>query len=467
MVEALTLVWFRDDLRTDDHPALLAARSEAPVVGLWIREERDAEGRGPRPLGGASRWWAHHSVVALREALAALGVPLLFAAGDAEVIVPRVAHDLRATTVRWTRRYAPASVALDASIKEALAADGVAAHSHPGFLLVEPWQVAPAGGEHYQVFTPYWRAASDIDPGPPLSGPEPQKELITATARDAVSVDDLGLLDGTASARSARTPPWWADTLAQQWQPGCSAAERALADLGSMIRGYRTGRDRPDLPSTSQLSPRLRFGEISPRQALAAARSADVSDEDRAAWVRQLYWREFAWHLTHHRPSLETRPLREEFAAFPWESDDALVEAWQQGRTGFPLVDAGMRQLWQSGWMHNRVRMVTASFLVKNLLQPWQRGEEWFWDTLVDADEANNPVSWQWVAGCGADAAPYFRVFNPESQRQRFDPADAYVRRWVPEWGTDAYPPAVVDLAESRRRALDAYAFMRSGREQS
>ncbi|WP_342373400.1 deoxyribodipyrimidine photo-lyase [Propioniciclava soli] len=462
MGEQLTLVWFRDDLRVADHPALSAACAEGPVIGLWVREERDADGAGPRPLGGASRWWAHRSLEVLAGELEALGIPLLFAAGRAGEVVPQVARDLGATAVRWTRRYAPASVALDASLKESLRGAGLAVHSHPGFLLVEPADIAPAGRSHYQVFTPFQRAAGEIPVGTPLPPPPAPPPAPAVSSAATCGLDELGLLDGTDAALSAATPQWWADTVARHWEPGWMAAEAALAEVPERIVGYRTGRDRPDRESTSRLSPRLRFGEVSPRQALAAAEASEVPDVDRSAWVRQLYWREFCWHLTHHVPRLDTEPLRAQFADFPWAPDEESARAWQRGRTGIPLVDAGMRQLWESGWVHNRVRMVVASFLSKNLLQPWQSGEQWFWDTLVDADEANNPVSWQWVAGSGADAAPYFRVFNPETQRQKFDPDDGYVRRWVPEFGTPEYPDPIVDLAESRRAALDAYAVVKA-----
>lgn len=463
MAAPVTLLWFRDDLRVANHEALAAARAAGPVVGLWLREEPDAAGDGPRRLGAASRWWAHRSLEVLSAELDALGIPLLFGRGSGVTVVPAVVAGLGASVVRWTRRYAPSARTADATLKAALAASGVEVHSHPGFLLVEPWLVAPAGGPVYRVFTPFHRAAAEVPVGPLRGRPAAQvlpPAVVDAAARltatgVVMGLDALDLLDAD--------PPWWADTVGAHWVPGCVAADQALADLPDAIAGYRTRRDRPDdAASTSRLSPRLRFGEVSPRQALAATRSAEVSADDASAWVRQLYWREFSWHLTHHVPRLAWEPLRRQFAEFPWSPDAALLRAWQRGRTGYGLVDAGLRQLWQTGWMHNRVRMVAASFLVKNLLQPWQAGEQWFWDTLVDADEANNPVSWQWVAGCGADAAPYFRVFNPETQRERHDPEGAYVRRWVPEYGTDAYPAPVVDLAESRRRALDAYALLRA-----
>ncbi|QCU78204.1 deoxyribodipyrimidine photo-lyase [Citricoccus sp. SGAir0253] len=480
----LTVLWFRDDLRVTDHPALVAAREAGAVVGLWIREERDAEGRGPRPLGGAARWWAHRSLEALAAGLDGLGIPLLFAAGPAARVLPAVAEGLGATAVRWSRRYAPASRALDEALKDALRGAGLEVHSHPGSLLVEPWEVATGSGSHYRVFTPFWKAAAELPVGAPLAAPaqqDPDRDApglggrITELEEAGVVLPlaGLGLLDGTGTGSGATaaadTPRWWEETIARHWEPGCAAAEAALDEVAGTVDGYADGRDRPaDEHGTSRLSPRLRFGELSPRQLVHAVttdpRTAAPDHEGRRAWVRQLYWREFSWHLTYHCPPLEREPLRPEFRSFPWEPDDGALRAWQRGRTGVPLVDAGLRQLWQSGWMHNRVRLVVGSFLAKNLLHPWWDGEQWFWDTLVDADEANNPVSWQWVAGCGADAAPYFRVFNPETQRERFDPDGAYVRRWLPEAlePLSGYPEPIVDLKQSRRHALDAYEEMKA-----
>ncbi len=479
--EHLTLVWFRDDLRVDDHEALVAACSEGRAIGIWIRESRDASGLGPRPLGGAARWWAHESLRVLGASLAELGIPLLFATGAAEDIVPRAAADLQVDAVRWSRRYAPASRRLDARIKAHLAEAGAAAHSHPGALLVEPWTAGPQGGDFYKVFTPFFKAVRDREFGqvlPALTAQTPPTEswLESARAHDWVSdLDGIGLLDGTGTSAAARTPPWWRTTVAEHWSPGCRAAEQSLHRLAEGVDDYADSHDFPGEPdSTSGLSPRLRFGEISPRQALRAAQDLPaVSEDDRQAWIRQLYWREFSWHLTYHIPHIESEPMRSEFAQFPYEDDADALEHWQNGTTGVPLIDAGVGQLWQTGWMHNRVRMATASFLTKNLLIHWWHGEQWFWDTLVDADEANNPVSWQWVAGCGADAAPYFRIFNPERQRERFDPDDSYIDRWLGR-GPGGLPPAgdspedrepIVDLRQSRRAALAAYDRMKTEAE--
>lgn len=470
--QSLTVLWYRDDLRVADHQALTAARADGPVVALWIRELRDDDGLGPRPLGGAARWWTHRSLEVLREQLEDLGIPLVLAAGRAADVVPQVAQGLGATAVRWSRRYAPASRGLDARLKQRLGQDGLAVHSHPGSLLIEPWEVTTGAKKHYKVFTPFWKAANGLPVGRALPVPVPQTapggldERIEGLVSDGVlrDLDSLGLLDGTGTGEgefaSADTPRWWQDTVAEHWTPGCAAATEQLVELGRAVDGYTDTHDLPADPhGTARVSPRLRHGELSPRQLLqAVAEETDLAEVDREAWVRQIFWREFCWNLTYHHDSVERVPMRPEFEQFPYESDDEALEAWRRSRTGVALVDAGMRQLWCTGWMHNRVRLVTGSFLVKNLLQPWWDGEQWFWDTLVDADEANNAVSWQWVAGSGADAAPYFRVFNPQTQRERFDPEDAYVRQWTTE---QAPSEPIVDLKASRRRALDAYDVMK------
>ncbi|GAB2483861.1 deoxyribodipyrimidine photo-lyase [Luteococcus sediminum] len=474
---APTLLWLRDDLRTGDHEALVAACADGgPVVALWIREDcgpgPGGEPVGPRPAGSAVRWWTHRSLEALIRQLGALGIPLVFSRGDARMIVPAVAHQLGAVTVRWQRRHAPAARALDSEVKASLLDSGLEAHSHPGALLVEPWTLTTRAGEPYGVFSPFHRAAADIAVGIPLPAPGPVSTPATslvpaleALRRDGMlcELDALDLLD--------RQPDWWAGTVERHWIPGEPSAIRRLDDVEQWLSGYRTSRDRPGDPeATSRLSPHLRAGELSPRQLLHAARTVQdegrVGAADATAWIRQLYWREFCWHLAFHRPDVSTVPMRPDFAHFPYQRDDGLVRAWREGSTGISLVDAGMKQLWQTGWMHNRVRMVVASLFTKNLLQPWQDGEQWFWDTLVDADEANNPVSWQWVAGCGADAAPYFRVFNPELQRERFDPEARYTSHWLPQGAPRPQVP-VVDLKESRAEALAAYQQMRGGGKQA
>lgn len=465
-----TLLWLRDDLRLADHEALTAACADVrdaggSVVALWIREritDSDTQPLGARPHGAATRWWYHRSLAELAPRLAGLGIPLLYAQADPRNVVPRVAAELRASTVRWSRRYAPAARSLDAAVKKILLSNGIDAHSHPGSLLVEPWQVAPATGGHYSVFTPFHRAAEDIPVAPLLDVPEalPKpggavRDALGRLASDRVicTLDALALLD--------QNPQWWRETVERYWRPGEVSGRERLGAAAGWLAGYAEGRDMPaDPDSTSRLSAHLRTGEVSARAVLMAARSGGSPPHDAAAWARQLYWREFSWHLTYHVAGLDRRPLRRQFDDFPYREDRDLLRAWRRGLTGIDLVDAGMLELWHTGWMHNRVRMVTASLLTKNMLQPWWLGEQWFWETLVDADEANNPVQWQWVAGCGADAAPYFRVFNPDVQSRKFDPRGDYVNRWL-SLRTPRRLAPVLDVKESRRAALDAYQGIR------
>jgi deoxyribodipyrimidine photo-lyase len=341
--------------------------------------------------------------------------------------------------------------------------------------LFEPWTVSTQGGQPFKVYTPFAKACRAA-PEPPLPLPAPARLPAVAAVPPGLALDDLALLP---------RKPDWAGGLRAAWRPGEAGAQQRLERfLASAIEGYKEDRNRPDLESTSRLSPHLRFGEISPRQLWHAARGREGRGADH--FVSELLWREFSYHLLFHFPELPDRNWRASFDAFPWADDPAALEAWRRGRTGFPIVDAGMRELWQTGWMHNRVRMIVGSFLVKDLMLPWQRGKEWFWDTLVDADLANNAASWQWVAGCGADAAPYFRVFNPMLQGEKFDPAGDYVRRYVPElarmpaqfihrpWEADdatlraagvelgrSYPRPLVDHGQARDRALAAFATLK------
>lgn len=443
------LVWFRDDLRVADNPALLhAAQTGRPVVCLYVLDE---ESPSVRPLGGASRWWLHHSLAALAEQLDRLGVPLSIRSGPAARVVAEVLAETRAGAVFWNRRYGAAERTIDEHVKTSARDAGLEAASFGASLLFEPWTVQTGSGTPFSVFTPFWRAClSAPPPRPPLEAPEGL--TAPATRPPSLTVDELGLLP---------VHPDWAGGLRETWSPGETAAHAALRDfLRDDVARYKADRDTPGIAATSRLSPYLRWGELSPHQVWHATVSARdrANAEGGTTFLAELGWREFAYHTLFTHPQMATENIRTEFDAFPWpDLDRDALTAWQRGRTGIPLVDAGMRELWQTGTMHNRVRMVVASFLTKNLLIDWREGERWFWDTLVDADPASNPFNWQWVAGSGADAAPYFRVFNPELQRQKFDPHGDYVRRWVPEWETDAYPEPIVDLAETRRAALAAY----------
>jgi deoxyribodipyrimidine photo-lyase len=433
-----SIVWFRLDLRLADNPALSAAVERGgPVVPvfIWAPEEE-----GAWPPGAASRWWLHHSLVSLDAALRKKGSRLILRRGPSLQALRGLARETGAAAVFWNRRYEPALRARDAAVAQALIADGVRVESFNSALLFEPWEIQNKSGRPFQVFTPFYRACR----AKPVRQPAAAAATLRMRRSASLRMDELGLLPKLD----------WADGFGQTWTPGEDGARAALRRFIKQAEPeYATQRDRPDVAGTSRLSPHLHFGEISPPTVWAATTAEP--------YRRQLVWREFAHHLLYHFPHTADAPLRPEFARFPWRKDDAGLAAWQCGRTGFPLVDAGMRELWATGWMQNRARLVAGSFLVKDLLISWQEGARWFWDTLVDADLANNTLGWQWVAGCGADAAPFFRIFNPQTQAGKFDPQGAYVRRWVPESGTATYPPPVVDHTAARQRALAALRSLR------
>jgi deoxyribodipyrimidine photo-lyase len=470
-----TVVWFRQDLRLQDNPALSAALQRGrPVLPVFILDE---VGEGEWPAGGAARWWLHHSLAALDASLRARGSRLVLARGESGAVLRELIRESGADAVYWNRRYEPAVMARDRELKAALAAEGVEAKSFNAALLFEPHTVRNKTGGPFQVFTPFWRHCQTLAVELPVKLPAgnlPGGEFLPR----GKNLAELGLLPAMR----------WDAGLAAAWTPGEAAAMKRLRKfLAQSVEAYAARRDRPELDGTSALSPHLHFGEIGPRQIWAAVRAlskdSGVFPASRGAQVflSEVGWREFAHHLLYHFPRTPAAPLREEFVRFPWRKDAGHLRAWQRGRTGYPIVDAGMRQLWQTGWMHNRVRMIVASFLVKHLRLSWQEGAAWFWDTLVDADLANNTLGWQWTAGCGADAAPYFRIFNPMLQGVKFDPEGAYVRRWLPElarvpadyihrpWeapgdvlaragvmlGRD-YPQPIVDHGEARAAALAA-----------
>ncbi len=472
-----TIVWFRQDLRLADNPALLAAiKRGEPVIPLyvWAPEEE-----GDWPPGAATKVWLHDSLAALDASLRSIGSRLVIRKGSTADVLSALIAETGASAVYWNRRYEPAAIARDSALKESLRQSGIATESFNGSLLFEPWEVQTKQGGPYRVFTPFWKACvQQSEPNAP--SPVPKSVPAPAAWPSSTTIADLEL-EPTID---------WAGGIRRAWTPG---EHGALARLETFVkdamRSYKRGRDFPAEPFVSRISPHLHFGEIGPRQiwSIVYRHMAAAGDEEGGvAFLREVGWREFSYHLLYHFPTVPDTPLQEKFAAFPWRDDLAGLKAWQRGRTGYPIVDAGMRQLWETGWMHNRVRMIVASFLTKDLLIPWQEGAQWFWDTLVDADLANNTQGWQWTAGCGADAAPYFRVFNPTTQGEKFDSDGEYVRRWVPELSAlpakwihkpadapaevlteakvivgETYPAPIVDHKMARERALEAYAAIK------
>ena len=415
---------FRQDLRIRDNPALEAAcRRGKPIVPIYLWEPE-----GEWALGAASRWWLHHSLLSLQEQLQHLGLQLLIA--DSPIQLLQIARDTNADQVFYNRLYEPSSIQRDEAMKRAFRENGIQSFGFNAALLFEPWEIATKQQTPFKVFTPFWKCCLEkIDnPLPTNADCTPQQSIPpspTILKTEKGMVDKLQLLPKIH----------WDQGLQEEWEPGEKGAHSALKKaLHSVIAPYPETRDRPDLEGVSKLSPHLHFGEISPRQVWHSVQHClGPSHPGAIAFLRQLGWREFAYHLLYHFPATPLHPLYKKFELFPWREDTVLFKAWTQGKTGYPFVDAGMRQLWHCGWMHNRVRMIAASFLVKDLLVPWQWGARWFWDTLVDADLANNTMGWQWTAGCGADAAPYFRIFNPHTQGEKFDPNRSYVKKWVPE----------------------------------
>jgi deoxyribodipyrimidine photo-lyase len=442
------------------------------------------EEEAPWSPGGASRWWLHQSLEALDAALRSSGSRLIIRFGPTLDTLRELAKETGAGAVFWNRRYEPAVIARDAKIKEAVRAEGLLAESFNAALLHEPWTIQSQSKKPFQVFTPFWRhCLAKPDPAEPL--PAPRNLLAPSKWPKSLPLDALALEPQIK----------WAEGLRAAWHPGESGARAQLDHfLSKAFTGYSEQRNRPDLAGTSRLSPHLHFGEISPRQIwhglrrLAEKRGLSLAQWRSSQFLAEIGWREFAHHLLFHFPHTPTEPLRADFKNFPWRNDAAWLKAWQKGRTGYPIVDAGMRELWATGWMHNRMRMIVASFLVKDLLMDWREGARWFWDTLVDADLAQNTLGWQWTAGCGADAAPFFRVFNPVGQGEKFDPHGDYVRRWCTElakFPTEwihrpgeapndilragqvepgrPYPAPIVRHTIAREIALEAFARIRRG----
>ncbi len=474
--DAPIIVWFRQDLRLHDNHALIsAANTNRPLVALFVLDEESARPWSP---GAASQWWLHQSLKSLNKDLENHGGGLVLRRGCARTEVLEVAKALKATAVHASRVYEPWAGTLESNLAVELNGRGIEFYLSPGALLHDPESLKTHNGTPFRVYTPFLRAymanlasPSTIDHPEKLSFQENTKNL-------SDNLDDWKLLP---------THPDWAEGFRENWQPGERGAQKRLEDfIANAVYDYAEGRDKPGTPVTSKLSPHLHFGEISPHTVWhavsASAQRSNASDKSIVKFQQELVWREFAAHLLYHNPKLPEQPFQPKFAKFPWCEDRELLRLWQKGKTGYPIVDAGMRELWATGWMHNRVRMIVASFLIKDLLIPWQEGEAWFWDTLVDADLASNSASWQWVAGSGADAAPFFRIFNPVMQGNKFDPEGRYVRHWVPElsklpakylhapWDADAetlqkagvvlgstYPRPIVDHRLARDRALQAY----------
>jgi len=475
---SIAILWYRRDLRLADHPALQALLADGHIPApVFIHDEPDPDWQ----TGGASAWWLHHSLTALKHSLRQLGSDLFISSGDTQRQLAQLIQKTGAEAVYWNRCYEPAFVSRDAAIEKQLRQQGINASSHSAGLLREPRQLLKKDNTPYRVFTPFWKLLCKIGPSRERAATPGSLPALPESKRpDSQPIESLGLLPAIH----------WDKAFYSHWQPGEDGAWNAITGFcDTRLHDYKSNRDIPGETGTSRLSAHLHCGEISPLQLWHYLLQRSASDTTPGmlsaveAWLRQLGWREFSQHLLYHFPHTTLQPLDERFEHFPWRTDyaDTLLD-WQKGQTGIPIVDAGMRELWATGYMHNRVRMITASFLSKNLLIPWQEGARWFWDTLVDADLANNTMGWQWTAGCGADAAPYFRIFNPVLQGEKFDKAGHYVRQWVPElaalenrfihqpWSADAktlgdagihlgkgYPEPMVDLKASRKQALTAW----------
>ncbi|WP_366524226.1 deoxyribodipyrimidine photo-lyase [Henriciella sp.] len=467
-----TLVWLRNDLRLDDHPAIAAAdKRSGGVICVYILEETQSL----RKRGGASFWWLDKSLKALRSDISELGGKLVCRRGDPETIIPALVKETDAGAVYWGRRYGKAEREIDSRIKSDLKESDVEAESFNTSLLTEPWEIKTQSGGYYKVFTPYWRAVRSVYEAP---APCARPTSLQGQGVEGERIEDWGLHP---------SKPDWSTGFDRMWTPGeAGAKERLESFLDEGLRAYDNMRNRPDRDGTSGLSPHLHNGEISPAQIWRAVKSKldHGFKQDASAWsfLSEIAWREFSYVLLYYNPEMGWENYDRKFDAMPWKKDTSALETWQKGLTGYPIVDAGMRQLWETGWMHNRVRMIVASFLTKHLMVHWRDGEDWFWDTLVDADPASNAAGWQWTAGSGADASPYFRVFNPITQGEKFDESGAYVRRWCPEladlpdkvlhspWTASkevlekaniklgkTYPHPMIDHSEGRARALEAW----------
>lgn len=467
------VIWLRKDLRLTDHPGFAdAIESGYEIFPVFIWDEGEHRWQD----GAASQWWLHHALTDLEGQLKQLGGKLLvhqLCGGDFSAKIVEIIQDYGADVIYWGRRYEPEIIERDKQLKVYLTAQGYEAKSFNTHLLHEPHTIQNKSGSHFKVFTPYWKhcLTRSVDPVIEVTSEE-WESVKWGGVESPSSIDDLGLLPKIS----------WDRGFYDCWEP---RREAGLARLGEMVKSkavsYDGRRDIPSVDGTSQLSPYLQWGQISAREVYHAFRDS-YNDTVEKGYLRQLFWREFSYHLLFHSPHSPERPLRPEYEGFPWEKNEEYLRAWQKGKTGFPIVDAGMRQLWQTGWMHNRVRMIVGSLLVKHLLQDWREGASWFWDTLVDADLANNTMGWQWIGGCGADASPYFRIFNPIIQGEKFDPDGDYVREYCPElkgvpdkylhkpWEMPelellaagvtlgkSYPQPIISHEKGREKALKAY----------
>jgi deoxyribodipyrimidine photo-lyase len=457
-----SIVWFRQDLRLDENPAVSAAvKRGGPIIPvfIWSPEEE-----GDWPPGAASRWWLHHSLKALDASLRKRGSRLTLMRGKTEALLIRAAMESGAETIYCNRRYEPSALSVEASLRKRFEEEDLEFKAFNGSLFFDPAKVTSKTGGPYRVFTPFSKACFEAGLEDRLFA-APRQFAAPASWPKSVELEDLGLLPKVR----------WDEEIAKVWDPGEVAAQKALEQFAAQgLDDYAEGRNRPDQDLVSRLSPHLHFGEVSVQRVAHVVRCHSKAPD---SFLREVLWREFSYHLLYHFPETPTKPLDRRFNSFPWEDDPIALRKWRKGRTGYPMVDAGMRQLWSTGYMHNRVRMIVASFLTKDLLIPWQEGARWFWDTLVDADLANNTLGWQWTAGCGADAAPFFRIFNPVTQGLKFDPQGKYVRRWLPDlenmrnglvhqpWQTErtAYPERMVDHESARKRALAAFESIKSG----